>query len=576
MWDLSCRDWEARIREGRTLIPDLPLFKEEADVGQAFYDNLILPDVAGQPLLRDASGQWFRDIVRALFGSRDPSTNVRHIREIFVLAPKGSSKTSYSAALMIVALLMNVRSRVEYLLVAPSQATADMAFGQAVGMIEADETLKKRFHPREHLKQIDDRTNGARLKIKTFDLKIMTGTKPAGVLLDELHLLGKEAKADKVLVQIRGGLTKNSDGFLITTSTQSDGEPTGVFRTELARARAIRDGEKSGTMLPVLYEFPRAIAKDVDQWSDPANWPMVMPNLGRPIKLEDLIPTFEEARDTSEHELRVWASQHLNLEIGIGGGAGGWIGGKYWLKRADEALSKGTSQERLQQLLDRCEVVVVGIDGGGMDDLLGLAVLGREKVTRKWLLWTHAWCHDVVLEERKSIASKLLDLEKSGDLTIIRDEDEGDIEGLADIIEMIRDAGLLPEENGIGVDPSGVDDIVDELIRRGFTRTTEEAAGLIVGVRQGFTLQNAVKVAERRLAKGHLLHDGNPLISWCVGNAKQEQKGNSKMITKQAAGVAKIDPLMATFDTVHLMSMNPEAARVRSYLASATELAVLD
>lgn len=565
MWDLSCRDWESRIREGRSLIPDLPLFQEEADAGQAFYDNLILPDVTGQPLLRDASGQWFRDIIRALFGARDPATNIRHIQEIFVLAPKGSSKTSYSAALMLVALLMNIRARVEFLLVAPSQATADMAFGQAVGMIEADKTLEARFHPRDHKKQIDDRTNGARLKIKTFDLKIMTGTKPAGVLLDEIHLLGKEAKADKVLVQIRGGLAKNPDGFLIATSTQSDEEPTGIFKTELARARAIRDGLKPGIMLPVLYEFPRDIAKDPEKWSDPANWPMVMPNLGRPIKINDLIPSFEDAQAVGEHAVKVWASQHLNLEIGVGGGADGWIGAKYWTKRIDPAFAKGASLERLQHLLDRCEVAVAGIDGGGMDDLLGLAVLGREKVTRKWLLWTHAWCHEVVLEERKSIASKLLDLEKAGDLTIIRDEDESDIEELADIIEMVRDAGLLPEENGIGVDPSGVDDIVDELTRRGFTKTTEEAVGLIVGVRQGFTLQNAVKVAERRLAKGHLLHDGSPLMTWCVGNAKQEQKGNSKMITKQAAGVAKIDPLMATFDTVHLMSLNPEATGVSPY-----------
>lgn len=565
MWDLSCRDWERRIVECVPLVPDLPLFEDEAAAGVAFYDSMVLPDVPGQPLLRDASGPWFRDIAKALYGSRDPETNVRHIREIFLLAPKGSSKTSYSGALMLGAVLMNVRPRAEFLLVAPSQAIADLAFSQIVGMIEADETLLKRFHTRDHIKQIDDRTNGARLKIKTFDLKILTGPKPVGVLIDELHLLGKEAKAAKVIRQIRGGLEKNTEGFLIFTSTQSDEEPTGVFKEELSTARNIRDGKKPGRMLPVLYEFPQKMAKDESYWQDPNNWRMVMPNLGRSVQLDSLIQDFATEKDKGEHAIKVWASQHLNLEIGVGGGADGWIGAKYWTKRIDPAFAKGASLERLQHLLDRCEVAVAGIDGGGMDDLLGLAVLGREKVTRKWMLWTHAWCHEVVLEERKSIASKLLDLEKAGDLTIIRDEDESDIEELADIIEMVRDAGLLPEENGIGVDPSGVDDIVDELTRRGFTKTTEEAVGLIVGIRQGFTLQNAVKVAERRLAKGHLLHDGSPLMTWCVSNAKQEQKGNSKMITKQAAGVAKIDPLMATFDTVHLMSLNPEATGVSPY-----------
>ena len=52
MWDLSCVDWEDRIREGRSLLPDLPLFREEAELAVAFYDEIQLPDVIGTPKLR--------------------------------------------------------------------------------------------------------------------------------------------------------------------------------------------------------------------------------------------------------------------------------------------------------------------------------------------------------------------------------------------------------------------------------------------------------------------------------------------------------------------------------------------
>jgi len=40
-----------------------------------------------------------------------------------------------------------------------------------------------------------------------------------------------------------------------------------------------------------------------------------------------------------------------------------------------------------------------------------------------------------------------------------------------------------------------------------------------------------------------LVHGGQRLMAWAVSNARVEPKGNAIVITKQASGTAKIDPL---------------------------------
>lgn len=543
-WDLSCRDWWPRLQAGRSLVPDLPLWTEEGDRAVRIFNKLRLADVPGTPTMEEAGGEWFRDIVRAMFGSVDPATRQRMIRELFALVPKKNSKTTDGALLMVTALLMNRRPRASFVMTAPVQDVAQLAFDAAAGAIELDPVLEKKFHVRHHLKTILHRETKAELEIMTFDPSVLTGQKVSGgALIDELHVCAKMSKAPKALRQIRGGMLPFPESFLAFITTQSDEAPAGVFADELQKARDIRDGKREGAMLPVLFEFPKEVQEAKDRpWEKPDLWPLVTPNLGKSITLERLRSDYQEARDTSEAELRIWASQHLNIQIGLALHAQAWAGAKHWEGAAEPALS-------LEDLLERCEVVDVGIDGGGLDDLLGLAVVGRERETRRWLVWTRAWAHEDVLELRKSEAQRMRGFEKDGDLVFVQNVGD-DVEDVAQIVKQVEESGLLDK---VGVDSAGIAPIVDAL-------ELVVPAEKIVAVKQGWALNGAIKTSERYLAAGTLRHGGQPLMSWAVGNAKAEVKGSNTYITKQASGTAKIDPLLAMFNAVTLLSLNPAAA----------------
>lgn len=546
-WDLSCSDWEKRLRDGRPPITDLPL-TDHGSRAVAAYDRLRLSDVDGTPTLADASGPWFREIVRAMFGGYDPQTRTRYIRELFALVPKKNSKTTYGAlGLMLVALLLNQRPRAPFLMTAPVQDVADLAFDAIAGAIALDPVLERKLWVRDHKKTIVHRETKATLEVITFDPKVITGMKVVGCLIDELHVLGKMARADKALLQLRGGMQPFPEAFLALITTQSDEPPAGVFRDELQKARDIRDGKRTGVMLPVLYEFSKEMQTDPDKpWRDPVNWPMVTPNLGRSVDLQRLIEECKDEAQKGEGALRTWASQHLNIEIGLALMSNGWAGGEFWGRKVDRTLT-------LDTLLDRCEVAVVGIDGGGLDDLLGLVVLGREKGTRRWLLWVHAWAHPIVLERRKDIASRLQDFVAAGDVTLV-DAPGEDVQAVAQLVCKVSDSGLLPDKSGIGVDAVGIGDVVDALVAPGCDIDPE----CIVAISQGWRLTAAIKTAERKVAAGEIIDSGSALMAWCVGNAKGEAKGNAFLITKQISGSAKIDPFMAFLDAVSLMALNPE------------------
>lgn len=549
MFSTACADWERRIVAGESLIPFAPLFPDEAEAALSVFKSLRIVDVAGQPTFGQACGEWVFDFVRAIFGAYNHETATRQIEEFFLLISKKNAKSTIAAGIMLTALIRNWRHSAELLIVAPTLEIANNSFKPAADMVRADAELMDLLQVQDNFRTITHRVTKAALKVVAADTDTVGGKKAAFVLIDELWIFGKRNGASAMLQEATGGLVSRPEGFVIYLSTQSDQPPAGVFKERLDYFRDVRDGKiRDPKSLAVIYEFPPAMVES-RAYLEPENFHITNPNIDRSVRkswLENKLVRVQGGGDEDGDTIQTFLAKHLNVEIGMNLRANRWPGADFWRPRADKQVT-------LEYLLEVCDVIVPGLDGGGLDDLFGLTLLGRHRETREWLSWSRAWCHKGVLDRRKSIASKLRDFASAGELTIVDDELD-DIVQIIAIIQQVKDAGLLA---CVAVDPAGLGELVEALKEIDVT----EESGLLVGVSQGFALMNAIKTAERKLANGTLRHASSALMDWCVANLKIEPTATAIRATKQNAGDAKIDPVMALFNAVTIMVKNPVAAQ---------------
>jgi phage terminase large subunit-like protein len=539
-WTTSCVDWADRLKTGRSIIP-APLFPDEAETCLQVMRELRIVDAPGSPTIGEACAPWVFELAASIFGAYDKESGRRLITEWFVCVPKKNSKSTIAGALMLTSLIRNWRESAEFSILSPTLEVSNNSFAPCRDMVRKDDELDALLQVQTHIKTITHRGNAGTLKVSAADSNTVGGKKSVGTLVDELWLFGKQSTAENMLREAIGGLASRPEGFVIYLTTQSDEPPAGVFRQKLQYARDVRDGKIiDKRFVPVIYEFPDDMVASGD-YKKPENFGMVNPNIGYSVDREFLEREFTKTQATGEESMRGFLAKHLNVEIGLNLRSDRWAGAEFW-----EAQSRPVVD--LDYLLANSEVITVGIDGGGLDDMLGFAAIGREAETGRWILCNHAWLHPVALERRKQEMARYKDFETDGNLNIIEALPD-DVSEVAEMVKRIYDTGLLA---GVGLDPEKTHKVMFQaLVDIGVDEK------IIMGVSQGWKLIGSIIMAERKLAEKKMIHGGTRLMNWCVGNARIEPRGNAALITKQASGNAKIDPLMATFNAVSLMALNP-------------------
>lgn len=556
-WTTALPDWEERFKKGMSLLPCGPIFPEYSKVAMAVFRSLYATDVqnptgevdpdtgmAVPPTYGQISRDWIQDLASVLLGAYDAETGRRLIREALIKVPKKNWKSGLAAGLMLTLMIRNNRQGNTAAIIAPTKDTADNCFLPMKTAIEADPELAQLFHIQPIYRTITHRVTKMSCRVYAADTDSISGKKWAFVIFEELWLLAKRKGAADMVLEATGGQASRPEGLVVSITTESDEEPVGVYHSKLEFARKVRDGLVDAPwFLPLLYEWPKDMIKS-KAYLDPANSHLVNPNYGASVDPEDFQRKMAEAIEAGGEPLRVFLAKRLNVPPSEHMG-GGWAGAEYWNQQADRSLT-------LDRLIELSDAITVGIDGGGLDDLLGLSFCGRHKHSKRKMLVSYALAHPKAVERRKSESERYDRFVKDGSMFIGADGDEAspDLAEMAKRIKKVHKAGLL---SGIGIDPAGTGTVLDALAEE---KIDPE---LIVGVRQGWQIMGSCKTLERWLEDGVVTHDGSALMIWCVSNAKIEASKNASYITKAASGSGKIDPLMATLNAVELMSRNPEA-----------------
>ncbi|MCA9300704.1 MAG: terminase large subunit, partial [Phycisphaerales bacterium] len=425
----------------------------------------------------------------------------RRFTESLLYVARKNGKTAIVACIALWMLVFEGEKGAEVYVAAADKSQAKILFRAAAQMVRMDPELPDvvkdfpSYNTLEARPRPDDPTNV--FVALSRESRTKHGLNPSCVIIDELH--AQPLNADLVAT-LTTGMGARLEPLTIYLTTADFVRPSLCNRVA-SRARKVCTGEiQDRAFLPAVYEVPMAA-----DWTDARLWHLANPNLGVSVRREWLEEQCARAKNsaTEEYEFR---RLHLNQTTQV---STRWLDSARWLE------------------LEGRPRLVNGATWGGLDlgltqDLTSLVLVSAIPRTTDaefdWHVRAWFWTHRKKLED-----------ELHG----------GDVRGEAPYRQWHKD-GWLSVQVGDAVDLSAVVEDLKRIFAEfgvwKFAYDPHQAAH----VAQIMQMNGAYPVAftqsmknftapgrelERAMTGARIVHDGNPVLSWCVANAVAKRDG---------------------------------------------------
>jgi phage terminase large subunit-like protein len=456
---------------------------------------------------------WQREILETIYGKVDRNGR-RLIKKAFISFGRKQAKTTVMALAIVKAIVYDDRRNQEIVSVAWTHKQAMVLFNVVKSIIMQVPELRKRC---SILKtgEIEYLPKGNVYRALANNPDALQGMGPSLIIMDELHVW-EGIKGYNLYESLKKsqGAVKEPLCIIITTAGNTPGK--GICWEEYSYAKRWLAGkEENENYAAWVYEVP----KDADPF-DESKWHLGMPGLGDFVNLDSIQADAIEAK-TSSHKLQAFKQYYLNQ----------WVDSSFSWIDAD-AWSKCYEDFKAEDLIgQRC---IAAFDFGPIRDMTAL-VLMFEGDDGKYRLVPFFWVAEETVKEREKsddtrfsewVEQKLIRTTKGKAVrrTTLRQQ----------VLDILREYQC----EMIAADPFGCGDMLDFWRDEGIV---EYRYSQKIG-----NISTPAKTLEAMILNGEVLHNGNPVLTWCFNNAVAKLDSFENLRPMKATSGGRVDAVVCT------------------------------
>lgn len=467
-------------------------------------------------LLPHVKGKWARErltielepwqcfVLASIYGWVSVETGKRRFRKASIYVPRKNGKSIIAAGVGNYMFAADGEAGAEVYSGASTEQQAWEVFGPARQMVLKTPDLQAAAGIEVNAKTLArpvDLSKFAPVIGKPGD-----GSSPHCAIIDEYH---EHATSDQYDTMLTGmGAREQPLMFVISTAGDNiEGPCYDDWRTvQRVLDGSVDDPEHFG----IIYTVDEG-----DDWSDPASLRKANPNMGVSVSEEFLLARQREAVQNARHQYR-FQIKHLDVWVAS---RSAFYNAEKWRGLADPSLS-------IEALRGRS--CYLGLDLASKVDVASAVILAPPEVDGgKWIAVPRFYVPEERLEEpegeryRAWVADGWVIATDGSKIDLQRIQD--DIAELAELVDL----------QGVSYDPWQAAQLAGNLERRGL---------MMVEYRQTVQMMSEpMKESEALILSEQIVHDGNPCMSWMIGNVVAKVDAKDNVFPRKERDQDKID-----------------------------------